>query len=401
MSLLLATSVVGCIALVLLVPAGVLFTEVLLAVLARRAAPPGSDHRPRVAILMPAHNESAVIAGTLKSIGPQLTHGDRLLVVADNCSDDTAALAAAAGAEVVSRRNAEQRGKGYALDFGIRHLAADPPDVVIIVDADCQVQPGCIERLTRLSARIGRPVQALYLMHAPAGTGAKMRVAEFAWLVKNQVRPLGLYHARCPCQMMGTGMAFPWSCLQSADLASGHIVEDLKLGLDLARADHPPLFCPEAIVTSRFPISSEGIETQRTRWEHGHLSVILNEAPRLLLHSLVRVRMDLLALALDLCVPPLTLLVLLVMAAWLGGMLLYVFSGTLWPLACATGVAALLAAAVALSWACYGRRVISLGALLSAAGYALWKIPIYVRFLLARQVDWVRSKRDSGTQNGE
>ena len=91
-----------------------------------------------------------------------MLEGDRLLVVADNCSDDTAALARTAGAEVVERSNAQQRGKGYALDFGVRHLASAAPDVMIIVDADCQVGEGSIERLANCCIDSGRPTQALY-----------------------------------------------------------------------------------------------------------------------------------------------------------------------------------------------------------------------------------------------
>ena len=70
-------------------------------------------------------------------------------MVADNCTDDTAAIARAAGAEVIERQNATLRGKGYALDAGIRHLTANPPAVVIIVDADCLVAGGTIDLLSR------------------------------------------------------------------------------------------------------------------------------------------------------------------------------------------------------------------------------------------------------------
>src|SRR5262249_28274109 len=147
---------------------------------------------------------------------PQLAPGDRVLVVADNCADDTAAVAAAAGAEVVQRRDPMCRGKGYALDFGVRHLAQDPPDVVIVVDADCAVAPGALARLASECSAGGRPVQALYLMHAPPGAGLRTRIAAFAWIVKNKVRPLGGQRAGWPCLLMGTGMAFGWMQLAGA-----------------------------------------------------------------------------------------------------------------------------------------------------------------------------------------
>jgi cellulose synthase/poly-beta-1,6-N-acetylglucosamine synthase-like glycosyltransferase len=249
---------------------------------------------------VPAHDEALIISRTLQTILPQLAPGDRLVVVADNCTDETAALAAAEGADVLVRTDLVRRGKGYALDYGIRHLESDAPEIVLVVDADCRITPGAIERLARLSHRSGRPVQALYLMQAAEGAGPKMRVAEFAWVIKNQVRPLGLHRLGLPCQLMGTGMAFPWACISSANLATGHIVEDLKLGIELTRRGTPPLFCPEALVTSEFPSSGEGIRSQRTRWEHGHLGVILSDAPQLFLSSLAPLNLPALALALDL-----------------------------------------------------------------------------------------------------
>ena len=108
-----------------------------------------------------------------------------------------------------------------------------------------------------------RPVQALYLMTAPPGSAINHQVAEFAWRLKNHVRPLGLKALGLPCQLMGTGMAFPWGVIRSAELASGFIVEDLKLGLELAAGGHPPAFS-SAMVTSTFPSSAEGRTTNAT-----------------------------------------------------------------------------------------------------------------------------------------
>ncbi|MFX5972557.1 glycosyltransferase, partial [Acinetobacter baumannii] len=85
----------------------------------------GSDVRSRVAILVPAHNESEGLRPTLIEINSQLGSGDRLVVVADNCTDDTATIAAAAGADVVVRHDLSRIGKGFALDAGVRHLGAN------------------------------------------------------------------------------------------------------------------------------------------------------------------------------------------------------------------------------------------------------------------------------------
>ena len=211
-----------------------------------------------VAVLVPAHNESTGLLPTIEDIKAQLRDGDRLLVVADNCSDDTAAVAAAAGAEVAERSDFDKIGKGYALDWGLRYLSSDPREIIVIIDADCRLADGAIQKLVTTCAKIRRPVQALYLMYPPDGFTISCRVAQFAWRVKNWVRPLGLSALNLPCQLMGTGMAFPWDIIRSVDLATGRIVEDLKLGLDLALAGAPPMFLPSAVVTSEFPESVIG-----------------------------------------------------------------------------------------------------------------------------------------------
>ncbi|HDS1733079.1 glycosyltransferase [Pseudomonas sp. BP8] len=386
----------GTLALLTLLPVLVLFVQVLLACLPARALPVAKGPRPRVAVLLPAHDEASVIGRTLESIRPQLVDGDQMLVVADNCTDQTAALARAAGAQVVERAHAQLRGKGYALDFGVRHLADAPPQVVIIIDADCQVSAGSIDALARCCVEVARPVQALNLMLAPAGAGLKVQVAEFAWRVKNLVRPRGWARVGLPCQLMGTGMAFRWADLAASELATGHLVEDLKLGLDACRNGKPPLFYPRAQVTSLFPSNEEGLTSQRTRWEHGHLGVLLAEGPKLIVESLARRNGQLLAMAVDLLVPPLALLALLLMGVFSVTWLACLLFGWWAPALIATAAMVLLIAAVLLAWGRFSRELIPFSVLLYAPFYAAKKIPLYLGFLVKRQVDWVRSKRDDG-----
>jgi cellulose synthase/poly-beta-1,6-N-acetylglucosamine synthase-like glycosyltransferase len=384
----------GALLILIVLPVLVLFAQVLLACMPARSRSSTQGSRPRLAVLVPAHDESSIIVATLNSIRAQLREGDRLLVVADNCTDDTAAVARAVGAEVVERSDELQRGKGYALDFGVRHLASAAPDVVIIIDADCQVGEGAIERLAKRCMETGRPAQALYLMHAPADAGLKVRLAEFAWCVKNLVRPRGWALLGLPCPLMGSGMAFVWRDLALIDLASGHLVEDLKMGLDFCRGGKAPLFCPEALVSSYFPRSDEGLSSQRKRWEHGHLGVILGDTPKLVAESISRRNWNLLVMTLDVMVPPLALLTLVLAAAFSLSWLVFFLGGALTPALIATIGMTLLSVAILLSWGQFGRGILSFSALMYAPFYALKKIPLYLGFLVKRQVEWVRSKRD-------
>jgi len=349
---------------------------------------------PSVAILVPAHNEEANIRETLLPIKSILTEHDRLVVVADNCTDSTAAIAAACGAEVCIRSNIEHRGKSYALDHGVRHLLADPRQVVIVVDADCQLAPGALELLSNEAFRLGRPVQALYMMKPPPGARLMTRIASFAWTIKNLVRPLGFASLGLPCQLMGTGMAFPWKLISTTPLASGHLVEDTMLGLALAERSYAPVFCPGALVTSFFPNSQAGLKSQRYRWEHGHLTVVVHNAPKALLRAIRTRNLSLAALAVDLMIPPVTLLILALAFTLIAAALLKISGGTSLPLSLSSDLACLVIGPVLLSWWRFGRDNLSLLDLCRGLAYIFWKIPVYLHFFVKRQVQWVRSERD-------
>lgn len=349
----------------------------------------------QIAVLIPAHNESVNLIPTLRSVQQQGVANLRVLVVADNCSDDTAEVARREGAEVIERTNLQLRGKGYALDFGVQHLQHNPPNVVVILDADCLLEDGVLQPLSVLAASTMRPAQALYLMKNPADASVKSKIAEFAWVVKNHVRPLGLHRMGLPCQLTGSGMAFPWSVLNAVPLATGEIVEDMKLGIALSALGHPPVFSEHTVVSSMFPTNQEGVKSQRTRWEHGHLAMIFKEGIPKLRTALATRDMPLFFLALDLCIPPLALLVAITLVWQFLAGIFWFWSGNYMPFV-AGGIYLLgTCLAVALAWRKFGRHVISGRELLTAPGYIISKLSVYVGFVFRRQAEWVRSKRDN------
>lgn len=381
------------ISIALAIPCAVLFIECLSALLARSESLSGTDESFSITVLMPAHNESAVIADTLAALTPQLMPQDRLIVVADNCTDNTAQIARQAGATVLERNDEVNRGKGFALDCGLRFMAASPPAAVVMVDADCQFRQGSVRDLARSSVTSCRPVQGVYLIDKPVEPSLKEAVSTFAFKVKNLVRPLGLKQLNLPCLLTGTGMAFPWSVITTIDLASSSIVEDMKLGFDLAIAGKPPLLCPGVTVVGPLPPNDEAAKTQRTRWEHGHLQLISRYCPQLVAKALTQGRFDLFATGLDLLIPPLSLLValwavistLMTLASWLSGFWL--------PAWICYGAGFGLITAVVSAWARFAQSDLALKTLLSVPLYILWKIPVYLKFITEPQVEWVRTRR--------
>jgi len=108
------------------------------------------------------------------------------------------------------------------LDYGLKFLAENPPDVVVVIDADCHVEPDTISKITQQAIIKQRPVQSTYLMETPQNPTPKDSISAFAFLVKNYIRPLGSSQLGCPCILTGTGMAFPWSIILKVSLATAN-----------------------------------------------------------------------------------------------------------------------------------------------------------------------------------
>jgi hypothetical protein len=296
---------------------------------------------------------------------------------------------------VLERVNISLRGKGYALDYGVRHLEAAPPTTVIIVDADCDVTPGAIDLLARRSQYLGRPVQAFYSMAIGVGNTTVSPIAVFAWRLRAMVCPLGMHKLGGPCLLGGSGMAIPWQLLRDLPIATGEIVEDVKMGVDLARRGAPPVLCPQALVTSNFPVSRAGAASQRKRWEHGHLGMIVDEAPKLFRDAARGMGRGLLPLALEICVPPKALLLLLLLGLTLMAGLGAMLGASVIPLCLAAAELGLFGVSITLAWIVFARDVLPVEKVPGVFAYVIAKLPLYIGFVMRRQVEWIRSKRDA------
>ena len=347
-----------------------------------------------VAVIIPAHNEEKVIGETLKTITPQLKLSDKLIVIADNCSDRTAEIAREMGVIVKEREDQNKRGKGYVLDYGLKCLANNPPDIVIFIDADSIVYPQAISILTEKAVVSCKPIQALYLMETPPQPTPKDYISAFAFKVKNLVRPLGLSNLQQPCLLTGTGMAFPWKVISSNNLASGNIVEDMKLGIDLAIAGYPPQFCPAAQITGRLPQKGETATTQRTRWEHGHLQTLLTYVPLLFKESIKQKKLGLFILGLDLAIPPLSLLVFTWLVLSIVSLLTMIVMSIEIPFILSIISGLMIMGAISTAWIKFGKEELPLRTLIKVPLYILWKIPLYFKFLLKKESQWIRTERD-------
>ncbi len=381
-------------ALFLLVPIAVFCIECLAAIMFKPVkATTRSTERPRIAVLIPAHNEEAQIAPVIEEVQKQLLDNDLLLVIADNCRDKTAEIARLAGATVIERINKTERGKGYALDRGLQYLQDNPPEVVVFLDADCLVYPDTIANISCLARDTGRPVQAKYLMEQPNNPGLRDRISTWALQIKNRIRFLGLRLLGAHCLLTGSGMAFPWSVINRVSLVGAINADDTKLTVDLALTGVLPMYCEKALVVGRL-MESEDAQSQRTRWEHGHLQMILTEVPRLLKGFWQQRRLALLVLALDIAVPPMSLLVMLWVVMTAIATLAIIFGASSLPalMLSVTGVG--LLSVLLLIWSKFGREDLSLKDLISIPFYIIGKISIYLKFVVDPQRRWLKTERD-------
>lgn len=381
---------------VLWVPIGVLFVECAAAFLPRNPQkPPRSSTRPKVAVLVPACNEAKVITNALDSIWPQLQPGDRLVVIADNCEDDTAGIAKRHGATVIERHAPHHRGKDYALKYGVDFLSKAPPEVVVIIDADCVACPGTVDAISRAALAASRPVQATYVLKPPRNPSATEMVSALAFLMKNVVRPAGLNRLGLHCLMTGSGNAVPWHLIGSASASTGRRAEDLARSVAFVLDGHPPLYCEEGRIMGQFPKHKHAAEVQKRQWVHGQLTLLTAWGPRLFLEVFKRREIRFLAFLLDFLVPPFSLLVLLWGAVTALAAVSALVGASAIPLALMALGALLMQISVILAWMGFGRQSgLPFMSVAAAPWYVFKSIPRYAAFIRNRESTWIKTQRD-------
>jgi 1,2-diacylglycerol 3-beta-glucosyltransferase len=285
----------------------------VLAVAARIARPVYLPPRAgqRLTVVIPAHDEEALIGRCVASLRAQEYPSSAydIVVIADNCTDGTATVAAEAGARVLVRDNPEVRGKGAALRWAFDVLLSEalPPDALVVVDADSVADPKMLAGLAACLDGGAQVVQAEYLALAEdTSMIAELRAAAF--LLFHRVRFKGRAALGLPCSLVGNGMLFSRRVLEDHPWNAFTSVEDLEYSIDLRLAGIGPAFAGNATV--RGPVSAGGsaARTQRLRWEGGRVHVVRTRLPKLLFAVLGRGRWSQLDAAIDLMVPPLGVL---------------------------------------------------------------------------------------------
>jgi cellulose synthase/poly-beta-1,6-N-acetylglucosamine synthase-like glycosyltransferase len=383
--------------LLLALPAALACTYLLLQTLMSGplTLPPRSLRRTRFDIIVPAHNEAAVIAQTIANLRQLDWPADlfRILVVADNCTDDTAAIARAAGAVVLERDNPALRGKGYALLFAFeRSLEQAWAEAVAVVDADAEVSPNLLEAFASRIEQGAHAVQVHYGVLNPWGSW-RTRLLTIAMAAYHVVRSRARERQRVSCGIRGNGWCVTQELLKQTSYNAFSLAEDIEYGITLGLAGYRVYYAGEAAASQEMTANPQIARKQRQRWEHGRFQLIRSRTLPLLRAAVSRRSRVCLDLALDLVVLPFTYVALtvcgLLVAALLASWWSPQFIAWLW---FALGCSAVLLAYVLRGWSLSGTGLRGLLDLIGAPVFVVWKVILMLNRHHAGE--WVRTERE-------
>lgn len=253
--------------------------------------PVGETAEIRFLILVPAHNEAECLHPTLQSLRnlDYPKHLFQVAVIADNCTDGTAAVAEAEGCEVWQRSDPARRGKGYALGWALARAEVGSWDAVVIIDADTRSSSNLLRVFAREIQSESVPVQARvdfeFPPDSPAWLSLTSRATQRAEL-RHVLAPrscLRLYQG-----LQGTGFCVPTSVLRLVPWSAYSICEDLEYGFQLASRGVAARFVEDAFVTSQMTGRLKYASQQRERWARGTYSLLLKLIPLQILGFVVR-----------------------------------------------------------------------------------------------------------------
>jgi glycosyltransferase involved in cell wall biosynthesis len=377
--------------------AACLYLFALTCLSARLAVPAAAARGIFFDVIVPAHNECEGIRQTvlnLRQLNWPAEHF-RIVVVADNCTDDTASVAREAGAIVVERKDPGNRGKGYALDFIFRwSRAANLARAVVVVDADSRASANLLQAF---AARIENGSHAVQAHYGVLNTSAswRTRLMAIALGAIHKVRSRARERLRLSCGIRGNGWCVTHALLAQIPYKAYSLVEDVEFGVDLGLAGHRVAYCDEAHVNGEMVTTERAARSQRQRWEGGRFHLIRSRVPTLLRSAVSVPSLMCLDLAVDLLILPLSYIALSAAGVLIFALGLLSISRS--PLYLCVLTLALfnciaLAAYVGRGWAVSGVGIRGVWDFLRVPGFIFWKVVLMV--FGPKTSAWIRTRRE-------
>jgi cellulose synthase/poly-beta-1,6-N-acetylglucosamine synthase-like glycosyltransferase len=235
------------------------------------SAPPSPPHPLRtwsgadVTVIVPAYNEAASVADTIRSLQAQ-TEPPREIIVVDDCStDDTGDVARGLGATVV-RPSSNTGSKAGAQTFGLRHVHTP---LTVAIDADTVLAPDALERQLPTFRRPGVAAACGFVLPQRVhSVWERGRYVEYLFAFTYYKR-LQEYYGK-PLISSGCFSMYRTAILRAQGGWSNRtLAEDMDLTWTLYQAGHEVRFVPEAVCYAIEPHSYTLMGKQLRRWSHG------------------------------------------------------------------------------------------------------------------------------------
>jgi cellulose synthase/poly-beta-1,6-N-acetylglucosamine synthase-like glycosyltransferase len=233
-----------------------------------------AEPRKKFAFVVPAHNEEAGINDTLASllaVDYPLDLFD-VIVVADNCDDETALVAEKAGAAVLERHSEAEKGKGFALKYAFQKLLSKEYDAFVVIDADSIVDRNFLSVMNSYLMAGHSAVQALYGISNP-NSSPLTRIFQVGNILENHFFYEGKTKIGFPAMLRGNGMCFTREILVNYPWDAFSVVEDTEYTIKLIREGVNIPFATETRVLAKQPESVTQAHSQRVRWASGNLKI--------------------------------------------------------------------------------------------------------------------------------
>jgi cellulose synthase/poly-beta-1,6-N-acetylglucosamine synthase-like glycosyltransferase len=250
-------------------------------------APPAK----RFAVLVAAHNEETVIGQLVDNfnIMDYPRHLFDVYVIADNCTDKTAAVARNVGAIVLERFDPGNRGKGFAMEWGFAKIFARDQhyDAFAVFDADNIVDPQFLRVMNQHLQKGELVIQGYLDAKNPTDTWVAGTFAICFWVV-DHIWHLAKYNIGLSSCLGGTGMVISTELLKRHGWGATCLTEDLEFTMKCLLEGIPTSWAHDAIVYDEKPLTFMQSWNQRKRWAQGHFDVASRFIPRLFAEGIRR-----------------------------------------------------------------------------------------------------------------
>ena len=236
----------------------------------------------RYAVLISGRNESAVIGNLVRSLKAQSYPSELvdIFVVADNCTDTTAAVAADAGAIVFERFNKVEVGKSYALDYALKRIFDEYKDAAyegfFVFDADNVIDEHFIAEMNAVFDNGARIVTSY--RNSKNFDSSWISAGYALWFMRE-----GKYLSQArevlgtSCAISGTGFLISADILERDGGWTHHLLtEDIEFSVDSILHGERIAYAPRAILYDEQPITFSASWNQRLRWSRGFYQVFIH-----------------------------------------------------------------------------------------------------------------------------